>query len=88
MLVEHNLLILARNFCYAIKFLYSINSSSLNYNFKRYFIKIVLINFNNLNSKNNYLSNSIIIKTNLKIRLRLLQIIKINYSKILIDLYY
>jgi hypothetical protein len=88
MLAKHNLFILACNFCYAINFLYSINFDSLNYNFKCYFIRIIFINLNNLNSKDNYLSNSIIIKANLKIRLRLLRIIINNYLKILIDLYY
>jgi len=72
MLVKHNLFILARDFRYAINFLRSINFDSLNYNFKRYFIKIVLINLNSLNSKDSYFSNSIIIKANLRIKLRLL----------------
>ncbi len=88
MLVKHNLFILARNFRYAINFLYSINFDSLNYNFKYYFIRIVLINLNSFNNKDSYFSNSIIIKVDLKVRLRLLRLIKINYSKISIDLYY
>ncbi len=88
MLVKHNLFILACNFCYVINFLYFINFDSLDYNFKRYFIKIVLIYLNNLNNKDNYLSNSIIIKANLRVKLRLFRLIKINYSKISINLYY
>jgi len=72
MLVKHNLFILARNFYYAINFLHSINFDSLNYNFKRYLNRIVLINLNNLNNKDNYFSNLIIIKANLKIKFRLL----------------
>ena len=87
MLVRHNLLILARNLRYVINFLRSINSSSLNYNFKCYFIKIVLINYNNI-SKDNYLNSSIIIKANLKIKLRLFRLIKINYLKTSINLRY
>jgi hypothetical protein len=88
MLMKHNLFILARNFRYAISFLRSINFDSLNHNFKRYFIRIVLINFNSLNSKDSYLSNSIIIKVNLRVKLRLFRLIKINYLKTLIDLCY
>jgi len=88
MLVIYNLLILARNLRYAINFLRFINFNSLNYNFKRYFIRIVLTNFNSLNNKDSYFSNSIIIKANLKIKLRLLWLIKISYSKTSIDLYY
>jgi len=88
MLVKHDLFILARNFYYAINFLCSINFNSLDHNFKYHLIKIVLTNLNNLNSKDNYLNNSIIIKANLRIKLRLLQLIKINYSKISIDLCY
>jgi hypothetical protein len=72
MLVKHNLFILARNFRYAINFLCSINFDFLNYNFKRYFIRIVLINLNNLNSKDSYFNNSIVIKVDLRIRLKLL----------------
>ncbi len=74
--MKYDLFILARNFRYAINFLRSINFNSLNHNFKRHFIKIVLINLNNLNSKDSYFSNSIIIKANLRIRLRLLRLIK------------
>jgi hypothetical protein len=88
MLVKYDLLILARNFYYAISFLRSINFNSLDHNFKYHFIKIILTNLNNLNSKDNYLNNLIIIKANLRIKLRLLQLIKINYSKISIDLCY
>lgn len=88
MLVKYDLLILARNFYYAINFLRSINFNSLDHNFKYHFIKIILTNLNNLNSKDNYLNNLIIIKANLRIKLRLLQLIKINYSKISIDLCY
>ncbi len=88
MLMKHDLLILARNFRYAINFLRSINFDSLNHNFKRYFIKIVLINLNNLNSKDSYSSNSIIIKANLRVKLKLLRLIKINYSKTSINLCY
>jgi len=88
MLIKYNLLILAYNFCYAINFLRFINFDSLNYNFKRYLIRIVFINLNNLNSKDNYLSNSIIIKANLRIKFRLLRLVKISYSKTLIDLCY
>jgi hypothetical protein len=72
MLVKHNLFILARNFRYAINFLCSINFDFLNYNFKRYFIRIVLINLNNLNSKDSYFNISIVIKVDLRIRLKLL----------------
>ena len=86
--MKHDLLILARNFRYAINFLRSINFDSLNHNFKRYFIKIVLINLNNLNSKDSYSSNSIIIKANLRVKLKLLRLIKINYSKTSINLCY
>ncbi len=88
MLVKHDLFILARNFYYAINFLRSINFNSLDHNFKYHFIKIVFTNLNNLNNKDNYLNNSIIIKANLRIKLKLLQLIKINYSKISIDLCY
>ncbi len=88
MLVRHNLFILVRSLCYAINFLRSINFDFLNYNFKSYFTRIVLINFNNLNSKDSYLNNLIIIKVDLRIKLRLFRLIKINYSKTLIDLRY
>jgi len=84
----YDLFILARNFYYAIIFLRFINFDFLDYNSKHYFIRIVLINLNSFNSKNSYSSNSIIIKANLRIKLRLLQLIKISYLKILIDLYY
>jgi len=70
MLVKYDLFILACNLRYAISFLRSINFDSLNHNFKRYLIRIVLINHNNI-SKDSYLNNSIIIKANLKIKLRL-----------------
>jgi hypothetical protein len=88
MLVKHNLFVLARNFRYAINFLCFINFDSLNYNFKRYFIRIVLINLNNLNNKDSYFRNSIIIKANLRIKLKLLRLIKISYLETFIDLYY
>jgi len=87
-LVEHDLFILARNLRYAINFLRSINFNSLNHNFKRHFIKIVFTNLNNLNNKDSYFSNSRIIKTNLRIKFRLLRLVKISYLKISIDLYY
>lgn len=87
-LVRYNLVILARNLCYAINFLHFINFDFLNYNFKSYFINIVLTNLNSLNNKNNYFSNLIIIKANFKIRFKLFCLIKINYLEILIDLYY
>ena len=86
--IEYDLLILARNLYYAINFLHSINFDSLNYNSKHYFIKIVLINYYNISSKDNYYSRLIIIKANLRIRLKLLRLIKINYLKISINLYY
>jgi len=86
--VKYDLLILARNFYYAINFLRSINFNSLNHNFKRLLIRIVLINLNSLNSKDSYSSNLIIIKVDLRIRLRLLQLIKINYLETLINLCY
>jgi len=80
------LLILARNLYFAISFLLSINFDSLNYYFLRY--RIVLINYNNI-SKDSYFNKLITIKTNLKIKLKLLlRLIKINYSKTSIDLYY
>ena len=82
----HNLLILARNqLRFAINFLLSINFDSQDYNSNCYFIRIVLINHNNIN-KDNHFNNLIVIKANL--RVRLFRLIKINYSKILIDLYY
>jgi len=87
MLVEHNLFILARS-CYAINFLRFINIGPLNYNFKLYFTKIVLINLNNLNNKDSYFSNLIIIRANLRVKLKLLRLIQVSYSKILIDLCY
>ncbi len=86
--MKYDLLILARNFYYAINFLRSINFNSLNHNFKRLLIRIVLINLNSLNSKDSYSSNLIIIKVDLRIRLRLLQLIKINYLETLINLCY
>lgn len=80
------MLILARNLYFAISFLLSIDFDSLNYYFLRY--RIVLINYNNI-SKDSYFNKLITIKTNLKIKLKLLlRLIKINYSKTLIDLYY
>ena len=87
MQVMHNLLISARSYCFATSFLRSISSDSLNYNSKRYFIRIMLINYSSIN-KNSYFSSPIIIKADLRVSLRLLRLTKISYSEISIDLYY
>ncbi len=86
-LVKYNLLILVCNLYYAISFLYSINSDFLNYNYS-YFIRIVLIKYYSIFSKDNYYSKLIVIKVDLKIRFKLFRLNKINYSKISINLYY
>ena len=59
MLVKHILLLLTYNL--AINFLCSINFDFLNYSFN--FIRIVLINYYNIN-KDNYFNKVITIKTN------------------------
>jgi len=71
MLIKHDLLFSTRNLHYAISFLRFINFDFRDYNFKRHLIKIVLINRNIFN-KDNYLNNSIIIKVDRKIKLKLL----------------
>ena len=81
MQVMHNLFILARNqLRFAISFLLFISFDFQNYNFNCY-----LINHNSIN-KDSYFSNLIVIKADF--RVRLLQLIKISYSKTSIDLYY
>lgn len=67
MQVMHNLLILVRNRRFAISFLRFVNFDLSNYNFN--LIRIVLISYNSIN-KSSYFNRSIIIKANLRVRLK------------------